>query len=696
MYRADPQAYALLRQASEFPLCVDPTSPHTQLGGQAFCSRHNILTKASLVQHCGPQPGGKTAAIGRHPPPSNDAGAWGKFAVDEQLHHVLLQQLTGQQELAPVQNRERVQSDRPSQEIAWPPMVHLYGLSDDEGDSSGKLKEKFAQWAPSHAFPLFDHRGFQHQAVLLFTTPADDHYLAFEHACSLQNESRDAHLVEWAEFQRWKERKVAWAKQLCKRFDFHRRLLATEKARQNERVKHLAREAEEQKRKNVALTADKEKEVMRRQEEESRSQRLVATLEAEQRENSERLEAQRRAADNRIKALESALANAHAQQNAEQQRQSRAQQEMLQAFGSEIEDFELTNFMLREAQKAAETKMRNTQGELAQLKNMVAQREREMQKALKEQQAEAEHHKAQAAAHAQTEAEKEAEERRAVQLKDLQEEMAREKYKFQAQLEEKEKEVTKARCEAEDSGIDQGEYMALVGENQRFKQGLSVLDEAIFNLYSGTVLSTTTQRFQIYKPGQLSRAFLKKQGLNLPPKDPNTASEAQLQAYFEFENWQSILNSSEPNFDIEYPRLELDVAFVSEGGKYTKIREHDEPAREQKPIEILQKDKDGNKLSPKLIFRPPLPARKAEFVRSIRCRFKNATAILNHIREKANELLNHTDHDSGYSEIKILWDTEQNQEMTPAQKVAFLLQHTGVLGTEKKWKLAREAPGFER
>jgi hypothetical protein len=124
--------------------------------------------------------------------------------------------------------------------------------------------------------------------------------------------------------------------------------------------------------------------------------------------------------------------------------------------------------------------------------------------------------------------------------------------------------------------------MALVGDNQKYKQGVHVLDKAIFTLYSANVLSETDQRFQIYKPGQLSRAFLKKQGLKLP-NDPESASDAQLEAHFEFENWQSALNEQPPNFPCNHPRLEIDVAFEFEGGTYARIREHDVPAREQKP-----------------------------------------------------------------------------------------------------------------
>jgi hypothetical protein len=81
-----------------------------------------------------------------------------------------------------------------------------------------------------------------------------------------------------------------------------------------------------------------------------------------------------------------------------------------------------------------------------------------------------------------------------------------------------------------------------------------------------------------------------------------------------------------------------------------------------------------NQKTNELIRRPPL---SAAFVKSIRARFskKNADGILKHLMDKANELIDHRG--SGYSEVQLLWDTEKNQEMTPAQKMDFLLLATG-------------------
>ena len=94
----------------------------------------------------------------------------------------------------------------------------------------------------------------------------------------------------------------------------------------------------------------------------------------------------------------------------------------------------------------------------------------------------------------------------------------------------------------------------------------------------------------------------------------------------------------------------------------------------------------------RFVNRDPIPAKKAEFVQSIRRRFKKADAILKYLMDKANQYNAHSDKTSGYSGANILWDTERDEEMTPAQKMAFFLQATGRL--ESKQKLANEVDGF--
>lgn len=101
-----------------------------------------------------------------------------------------------------------------------------------------------------------------------------------------------------------------------------------------------------------------------------------------------------------------------------------------------------------------------------------------------------------------------------------------------------------------------------------------------------------------------------------------------------------------------------------------------------------------------LFPRPPL---SAAFVKSIRTRFskKNADGILKHLMDKANELIDNPG--SGYSMVQLLWDTEKKQEMTPAQKMDFLLLATGGPSRDedrfksswKKGHLAGEVEGFE-
>ena len=586
MCRADPNAYRVLLESSGFDLCVDPTSPHAS-GGHAPCTGHSFQRKQHLIQHCGPQPNGKTAAIGKSPPAANDDQAWRRYAPSEQLHYALHCKLLGQSELPPEQARERVPAQQASKQIAWPPMVQVTGLRQAEGGSQAMLKEKYSRWKPSRAYPVFDGSGFKGSAVLVFETDQlDQGFKAFENACSLENESRgNAQLVEWRTLQEWKQRNSKWADKLL-RDAFEPRMLANEKARQTARVTELARAADEEKRKNATLAADHEKEVKRRKEQEERSELREAQWKAEHAEMDDQREAERRAAKLQITTLEGHLLDTRAQLQREQERQARVQTELVAAFGSEIAGVETRNLQLSEAQKVAEMRVRNTQSELAQFKSMVAQKEHQMREALAAQQADFERAKAEAAARAQTaaqaEEERRYEERRAQMLQALQEQMDEDRRTFEEKLQEKEKEVVKAKDEAESSPFGQGEYMKLVGDSHAFKQGQQVLEEAIIAEaeLSGRL---TEGRFRIFKPGELSKVFLKKQGMRLP-KDDQNFTEAQLAVHYEVSNWQSVIHDAWESVDQSIqPMLKLDHAFVLEGGSYARIREHDEPEKEQKP-----------------------------------------------------------------------------------------------------------------
>ena len=578
MYRANPEGYRRLRELSGFDLCVDPTSPHTLLGGTAFCRKHDIKMRSHLVQHCGPQPGGKTAAIGHRPPARGDDAAWRKFPAAEQLHLVLLQELTGQKEMSAVQRRERVPSEQPTRKIVWPPMVRVCGLTEDEGASSAKLSEKFYKFSSTHQFPVYDFEGFRGEAVLLFSTAEDDNYMAFDRARSLIDECPNASLVEWAKFEEWRHRK--WAiKLLQKAGKVEPRLEAAEKAKQHDRVKQIAQVAEEERRRNVILAADKDREAQLRREQEDVSKELQAQQdELEKQMAAERLEAQRL-----IGSLEVTLKDTRAQLQQEQNRQARAQQELMEAFGSELSGICTQNLQLSEAQKVAEMKVRNTQYELTQFKSMMAQKESQMRELLNEQRAEFERQKAEAAARAQTVAQAEEarryEERRAQMLKDLQDQLEHERRGYEAKLEEKEKEVLQAKEEEETAGFGKSEYNALVGQNQSFNQGQRVLEEALIEGFADRL---TEGRFQIFKPGQLSLTLLRKCGIKLPTK--NTSTEAEEAAFLEVQNWQAVLYNAvhEVSQDIK-PLLNVDHAFVRVNGIYAHIREHDEPEKEQKP-----------------------------------------------------------------------------------------------------------------
>ena len=699
-YKVDRAAYDLLRESSGFDLCVDPTSPHTQLGGRAFCSRNCIQQMCHLEQHCGAQPGGKTAAIGHRPPPRNDPRAWARFEPEEQLHYVLLCKLKNQSELPPVQPRDRVESQQPQVQIAWPPLIMLKHLTDAEGDSAAKLKERFKNWTPSQCVPVYEPT-FRGDAVLLFATPADEHYRAFEHACSLENEEPRARLVDWHTFQNWQRREPKWAKHLLKHAQFEPRLLANEKAKQNERVKKLAQVASEEKLKNAALAAENEKEVQRRQE--------IERSHGEQRKADE---AQLREAKHQIELLNTSLKDSQRRYQEEQDRQRQAQEDMMREFGSAAFKEQMRHVQAVEAQRATEMKMRNTQMELAQFKSMMMQKDRQAQALLQAQAAEFEREKAQAAAQAQTAAQAEErrahEARRAEILQVLKVQMDEEKHKFELKLQEKEEEVRQARQEAEsiEAGRpDESTYMHQVSQVQAFKTAFKPIDE-LFKKQGWVEKISASGRFGWRQMGDLSHQKLRALGMTAIPTPQlmmkGRASMAQIALFNEVSNWQAVIEGAEKlpySPEAESPEnrptpgappFSYKDAFYFLGGSYTAICEHDIPAQEQKPNVI----RDGKGEVINAFPRPPIPGHDASFVRSIRDRYKTkADGILHYLREQVNEYQS-CDVSTGYSAAKVAWDLEKDEPMSHAQKVAFLLEQAAQLDSAFDGVMRSEVPGF--
>lgn len=101
-------------------------------------------------------------------------------------------------------------------------------------------------------------------------------------------------------------------------------------------------------------------------------------------------------------------------------------------------------------------------------------------------------------------------------------------------------------------------------------------------------------------------------------------------------------------------------------------------------------------LGDKIIPRETLPAKSAAFARSIRTRYpKTADAIFQYLVNKANEYDKEGHQTSGYSECRMLWDTQKDQEMTYVQKMAYYLEANGDMRMEKdSLKHAFEVDGF--
>ena len=709
--RVDRAAYDLLRESSGFDLCVDPTSPHTQLGGRAFCSGHGFNQMCHLVQHCGAQPGGKTAAISHSPPPQNDPQAWTRFTHVEQLHYVLLCKLQNQSELPPVQQRDRVQAQQPQAQIAWPPLIMLKNLTATEGDSAAKLKEKFKNWTPSLCVSVYGHHSaFRGDAVLLFATPADDHYRAFEQACSLENEDRHARLVDWGTFETWQSRVPGWAKNLLKQAQFEPRLLAGEKAKQNERVKKLAQVAAEEKLKNAFLAAEKDKEVQRRQEIERSHGEQVEAHEAQLRKISEHHETKSREAQRQIELLESSLKDSQLRYQEEQERQKQAQKGLMQQFGSAFYENEVRHVQAVEAQRAAEMKMRNMHMELAQFKSMMMQKDREAQAHLQAQAAEFEREKAQAAAQAQTAAQAEErrvhEARRAELLQDMKAQMDEDRLTSEKKHQEKEEELRQALDEAgTKAGYDESTYMHQVSQVQAFKTAFKPIDE-LFKKHEWIEKIEASGRFGWRPMGDLSHKKLRDKGMTtLPTKQQLTQgnpSLAQQTLLNEVKNWQAVIEGAEelpflPEMENPEdrptpgaPPFSYKDAFHFHGGSYTAICEHDIPEQEQKPTVL----RDGNGAVTMVIPRAPIPGQDASFVRSIRDRYKKkADGILHYLREQVNEYQS-CGVSTGYSAVKVAWDKAKDEPMSYAQKVAFLLEHAAQLDCVFDGAMRAEVPGF--
>ena len=506
---------------------------------------------------------------------------------------MLLTHLKGEQwqALAPQLPRAPVAQAQPKIEIAWPPLLKITGLRTDVC-SSAKLKEMFQKWHPSQAFPIFRHSGFHGEAILAFKTEGDDNHAAFERACSLEEEhttrpeGRAAQLVLFEDLNKWKQNTPGWAEKML-RDTFVPRLKADEKAKQTERTQKVAQERDLAKR-----TLVQEQQQLKATElERDECLALNRALQAEK--------------DEMHKNLEQTRIEAKRALEAEERRQLEAQQQLIDAFGAQT--FGIICEKDREAQRLRGLEMhwRNTQNELHSVKVLFAHREREMAKVIQEQRRMCEVEKMQIAAQAQTEAQAAAQREIERRFKDLQadnEEKNRQLWKL---VEAKEKEAAAAKEKMEKEAAAAKEKMQtepeicgglftetdvwrIIAEDHELKRAMGVLEQALLKNESVKKAFDDPEiniqsRFQIHKPGELSRTQLRKFGFKIAINGewPRNDAEALLQEelFYEMENWQLTLYNSESRL-IRDPQFEPDHAFVSKNGKYYRIREEDE---EQKP-----------------------------------------------------------------------------------------------------------------
>jgi hypothetical protein len=124
------------------------------------------------------------------------------------------------------------------------------------------------------------------------------------------------------------------------------------------------------------------------------------------------------------------------------------------------------------------------------------------------------------------------------------------------------------------------------------------------------------------------------------------------------------------------PSFQFTDEFKKRGGECVEIRELDEPDRVIPGRDI--KMDDGT------LYKGPdsiMKGYKPEFVRYLRHMYKKkATGILKYLMEKVNEY-NQASGGTGYSRPVVFIDKASGQEMSPEQKLAFVLKHNGCEGT---------------
>lgn len=211
LFQLDSHLYHRLRAVSRFDLPPDPTSPHTLEGGRSFCTTHHLRIQ-SLQQHCGCQAGGKTCIIQPNPPATLDD--WSKYAVEQQLHYCLLKVAKGMDvlaELAPPQYRAPEQPQRFDAEICWPPALRVTGR--DLPESEARIRQKFGREVNCTftGYPEY-HGPIVHAVLLVFSSAADDHLIAFDNAKVLEESlghdgSTTAVFVTRPDYEMWRREK---------------------------------------------------------------------------------------------------------------------------------------------------------------------------------------------------------------------------------------------------------------------------------------------------------------------------------------------------------------------------------------------------------------------------------------------------------------------------------------------------------
>ena len=214
-------------------------------------------------------------------------------------------------------------------------------------------------------------------------------------------------------------------------------------------------------------------------------------------------------------------------------------------------------------------------------------------------------------------------------------------------------------------------------------KGTAILDKALSADASQVSGRRTKNRFQWRRLGEVNPSDLKEWFIG----SHHRFEDYELMSHSAA--WQEVITGHKSpeelkEMGLRLPALDPEHAFIMQGGKCVSVRE-EAKIIEYPPLVL----KDGREIQrPSKRLEPTFLRALEDFMGNK----KKAKRFLRFLMDRKNDLITYSDRHSGYGAITLAWDCVEHREMTPDQKLAFIVKHTGL---EFKSKLLDETAGFE-